>query len=432
MTQERRKAIWAIYGIEIDYTLSIEVWCRRTDELVGGPNASHITPKALDRWEKRLYDVFGGHPYDMYDVAFSDTVSKYPVDIQSCGGQPFEVELAKPKFKNKENGDYSVYRKSQRRCCGDEIRELLGEEECLIDENFDCIDVQVLVNDERKSTLIENGGLIHPEDVPTHFSQGLWGLELSESPLLSTSPLGQSLKITERSRVKENERSRSKESKRSRQSKHQKAGKLPMVTTRNMENNNSTDMIRELQVQIEAQAKRMEEQAQTIRQQQEVQQKQAEEIARLKQQRPTPEMSDSNRDNHSRHDDQSIHSDPNRRLVMQAPMPNRPPPPIEKFDGTSDPEHHIRNFIDSMVFYSDSDPVKCKAFSLSLKEEALEWYYTLPPNTVDSFRTVITLFRRQYASNRKQEITPAELVNTKQGKDETLKAFMKRYNEIAR
>lgn len=62
--------------------MCIAVWCRRTDELVDGPNASHITPKALDRWEQRLSDVFEGRPYDMYDAALSDTVSKYPVDIQ--------------------------------------------------------------------------------------------------------------------------------------------------------------------------------------------------------------------------------------------------------------------------------------------------------------------------------------------------------------
>jgi hypothetical protein len=34
MTREQARAIWAIY-----------VWCRRTDELVDGPNASRITPK---------------------------------------------------------------------------------------------------------------------------------------------------------------------------------------------------------------------------------------------------------------------------------------------------------------------------------------------------------------------------------------------------
>ncbi len=33
MTAEKARAIWAIY-----------VWCRRTDELVDGPNASRITP----------------------------------------------------------------------------------------------------------------------------------------------------------------------------------------------------------------------------------------------------------------------------------------------------------------------------------------------------------------------------------------------------
>ncbi|XP_047155556.1 uncharacterized protein LOC124826699, partial [Vigna umbellata] len=85
-----------------------------------------------------------------------------------------------------------------------------------------------------------------------------------------------------------------------------------------------------------------------------------------------------------------------------------------------------------MAFYTDNDPVICRAFSLSLKDEALEWYHTLPPNLVDCFATVEALFRKQYATNRWPELTPAELVNTKQGKDETLKAFMHRYNETAR
>ncbi|KAL6225737.1 hypothetical protein ACLB2K_004586 [Fragaria x ananassa] len=71
MTPERRRAIWAIY-----------VWCRRTDELVDGPNASHITPQALDRWESRLEDLFQGRPFDMLDAALSDTVTLFPIDIQ--------------------------------------------------------------------------------------------------------------------------------------------------------------------------------------------------------------------------------------------------------------------------------------------------------------------------------------------------------------
>nr|AFK46516.1 unknown [Lotus japonicus] len=91
MTEERRKAIWAIY-----------VWCRRTDELVDGPNSPHITPKALDRWEQRLSDVFEGRPYDMYDAALSDTVTKYPVDIQPFKDmiEGMRLDLRKSRYNN--------------------------------------------------------------------------------------------------------------------------------------------------------------------------------------------------------------------------------------------------------------------------------------------------------------------------------------------
>ncbi|GAB2218857.1 hypothetical protein Droror1_Dr00002089 [Drosera rotundifolia] len=91
MTPERRRAIWAIY-----------VWCRRTDELVDGPNASHITPTALDRWESRLEDLFQGRPFDMLDAALSDTVAKFPIDIQPFKDmiEGMRMDLKKSRYKN--------------------------------------------------------------------------------------------------------------------------------------------------------------------------------------------------------------------------------------------------------------------------------------------------------------------------------------------
>ncbi|KAG7555569.1 Isoprenoid synthase domain superfamily [Arabidopsis suecica] len=91
MTPERRKAIWAIY-----------VWCRRTDELVDGPNASHITPMALDRWEARLEDLFRGRPFDMLDAALADTVARYPVDIQPFRDmiEGMRMDLRKSRYQN--------------------------------------------------------------------------------------------------------------------------------------------------------------------------------------------------------------------------------------------------------------------------------------------------------------------------------------------
>ena len=67
MTPEKQRAIWAIY-----------VWCRRTDELVDGPNATHITPEALDQWERRLEAVFEGRLMDVLDAALAGHREQVP------------------------------------------------------------------------------------------------------------------------------------------------------------------------------------------------------------------------------------------------------------------------------------------------------------------------------------------------------------------
>ena len=71
MPEEKRRAIWAIY-----------VWCRRTDELVDGPQSRLTTPETLARWEQQLESVFAGQPVDDPDVALVDTLQRFPMDIQ--------------------------------------------------------------------------------------------------------------------------------------------------------------------------------------------------------------------------------------------------------------------------------------------------------------------------------------------------------------
>lgn len=63
------------------------------------------------------------------------------------------------------------------------------------------------------------------------------------------------------------------------------------------------------------------------------------------------------------------------------------------------------SFVSTMAFYSSSDPMWCRAFSLSAKGEALTWFNSLPPNIVDCFSTICTLFDMRYASNRAQSLT---------------------------
>ncbi|MEM6424362.1 MAG: 15-cis-phytoene synthase CrtB [Cyanobacteria bacterium P01_H01_bin.119] len=71
MPKAKRKAIWAIY-----------VWCRRTDELVDGPQAKFTTEATLDNWERQLESVFAGHPADDWDVALVDALERFPQSIQ--------------------------------------------------------------------------------------------------------------------------------------------------------------------------------------------------------------------------------------------------------------------------------------------------------------------------------------------------------------
>ncbi len=71
MAPAKRRAIWAIY-----------VWCRRTDELVDGPQAQFTSEKTLGRWEAQLESIFAGCPVDEEDVALVDTLEQFPLDIQ--------------------------------------------------------------------------------------------------------------------------------------------------------------------------------------------------------------------------------------------------------------------------------------------------------------------------------------------------------------
>jgi phytoene synthase len=101
MPPQKRKAIWAIY-----------LWCRSTDELVDGPQATATTPETLDEWEARLELVFAGHPQDDSDVALIDTLERFPMDIQPfrdmIAGQ--RMDLYHSRYQTFEELDLYCYR----------------------------------------------------------------------------------------------------------------------------------------------------------------------------------------------------------------------------------------------------------------------------------------------------------------------------------
>ncbi|MFW6358409.1 MAG: 15-cis-phytoene synthase CrtB [Chroococcales cyanobacterium] len=101
MPKEKRQAIWAIY-----------VWCRRTDELVDGPDSRLTTPETLDHWEKQLESIFAGHPIDDPDVALVDSLERFPIPIEPfrdmIAGQ--RMDLYRNRYKTFEELQLYCYR----------------------------------------------------------------------------------------------------------------------------------------------------------------------------------------------------------------------------------------------------------------------------------------------------------------------------------
>jgi 15-cis-phytoene synthase len=101
MPEEKRQAIWAIY-----------VWCRRTDELVDGPQSRLTTTETLARWEQQLESVFAGQAFDDPDVALVDTLQRFPMEIQPfrdmIAGQ--QMDLQRSRYETFEDLQLYCYR----------------------------------------------------------------------------------------------------------------------------------------------------------------------------------------------------------------------------------------------------------------------------------------------------------------------------------
>ncbi|XP_014503184.1 uncharacterized protein LOC106763514 [Vigna radiata var. radiata] len=108
------------------------------------------------------------------------------------------------------------------------------------------------------------------------------------------------------------------------------------------------------------------------------------------------------------------------------------PPQFKTYDGTTDPEAHIKSFTNAMAFRTGCDAIWCRTFSLSLEGEALEWFNSLPNGSVENFKSLSNTFIEQFAASRVQDVTLVDLMNLKQGKDEPVKVFMDQFTKTVR
>ena len=73
---------------------------------------------------------------------------------------------------------------------------------------------------------------------------------------------------------------------------------------------------------------------------------------------------------------------------------------VEAFDGTRDPVDHLNTYKNQMELHGYQDPVRCRAFAITLKGPALAWFNRLPPSSISSFRELSIVFVSHFIGAR--------------------------------
>jgi len=86
--------------------------------------------------------------------------------------------------------------------------------------------------------------------------------------------------------------------------------------------------------------------------------------------------------------------------------------------GLQNPEAHIKAYMTQENLLSGRMVVHCRLFPTTLMGVALEWYYSLPRNSIDSFNTLCAWFFATFADCKPIVATSTSLHNVLQGEEE--------------
>ena len=115
--------------------------------------------------------------------------------------------------------------------------------------------------------------------------------------------------------------------------------------------------------------------------------------------------------------------------VLHFPLPAKfRMPQIEAFDGTKDPVDHLNTYKTHMELYGYQDPVRCRAFAITLKGSALAWFNRLSPASISLFRELSIAFVSHFIGAQMYMKPSYHLVTVKQGPQENLRSYVQRFN----
>ncbi|XP_058741225.1 uncharacterized protein LOC131613585 [Vicia villosa] len=88
--------------------------------------------------------------------------------------------------------------------------------------------------------------------------------------------------------------------------------------------------------------------------------------------------------------------------------------------------------IDALLDYRGvPGAIKCRLFLTTLRKGAMTWYKSLPDESITSWKVLRKLFSIHFTASRRHPMSEASLEAIIQGKDESLRAYIERFNKEA-
>ncbi|KAM1513412.1 hypothetical protein ACFX1Z_024842 [Malus domestica] len=89
---------------------------------------------------------------------------------------------------------------------------------------------------------------------------------------------------------------------------------------------------------------------------------------------------------------------------------------------------HFNHFESTMAYWMHIDEEQCLLFPFTLSGRALNWYYRLPPETVDSFEELRKLFVFQHIFQTDHLHSADDLYTIRQKPNESLREYAGRFS----
>lgn len=92
-----------------------------------------------------------------------------------------------------------------------------------------------------------------------------------------------------------------------------------------------------------------------------------------------------------------VRSSPFSYKIKQTAPPRRfMTHPFTPFKGDSDPESNLKHYKSVVILYKAEDALICKVFAMTLRGAIQDWFHTMPPRSISSFRELAIIFTKEY------------------------------------